>query len=69
MKKEYIEPQVKIISEYDQELMQNASPGVTGNTTEGTIPYGGVDEDGTKDPEAKQNFSVWEEETDNSFDY
>lgn len=63
MKKEYIEPLVKVISEYDANLMQDASPGVTGNTSEGdgTIDYGGVDEGGTMDPDAKQHFSVWDE--------
>lgn len=63
MKKVYIEPFVKVILVFAANVMQNASPGVTGDTPDGTIPYSGVDEDGSKDPEAKpfHEYSVWEE--------
>ena len=64
MKKEYIEPLVKMLTDYDAELMQTASPGVTG-TVDGNpeIGNGGVDEDGSMDPDAKPvHFqSVWDE--------
>lgn len=65
MKKEYIEPLVKVLTDYDVELMQAASPGVTG-TVNGDVQIGngGVDEDGSMDPDAKPYHfqSVWDED-------
>ena len=64
MKKEYIEPLVKVLSDYDMDLMQDTSPGVTGTVDNNDeIGNGGVDEDGELDPDAKwyNNNSVWDE--------
>lgn len=57
MKKVYIIPKITCVSYQAKNIMQNAS-GVFG--PDQGITYGGVDEDGSKDPAAK-SFSVWDE--------
>jgi hypothetical protein len=57
MKKVYIIPGIKFISYQGEAIMQNGS-GVFG--PDQGIGYGGVDEDGSKDPAVK-SFSVWDE--------
>ena len=60
MKKKYIFPITKFVSEIETEPL--AASGVTGETSDGeTIGYGGTDDDGTKDPEAKPHYNVWED--------
>lgn len=58
MKREYIMPQIKI-REWQLEDMLTTS-GVSGDNG---IKYGGVDEEGTKEPSARwTTYSVWDEE-------
>ena len=57
MKKVYIIPSITFVSYQVEAIMQNGS-GV--NAPDQGIDYGGVDEDGSKDPAAK-GFSVWDE--------
>ena len=61
MKKKYVKAQIKMSLGTETELLQTS--GVTGDTPDGTIGYGGVDEEGTKDPESKPFTlqSVWDE--------
>ena len=64
MKKEYLEPQIKIILDTASVLL-SGSGGVTGNLDgNDEIGYGGVDEEGTIDPEAKPGiiYSVWKDD-------
>jgi len=57
MKKRYIQPCMK--DEYTQAAETLAVSGVTGNNG---IGYGGTDNDGSLDPEAKESaWSIWEE--------
>ncbi|MBQ5981960.1 MAG: hypothetical protein IJL54_07335 [Prevotella sp.] len=58
MKKVYIIPTITFVSYQVEAIMQEVS-GVFG--PDQGIGYGGVDEEGTKDPAAK-SFSVWDEE-------
>ena len=64
-KQDYIKPIVKILPVSSDELL--AGSGVTGDMGDDTIGYGGIDDDGSLDPGAKDfdlgsNFSsVWEE--------
>lgn len=58
MKKVYIIPGITFVSYQVEAIMQNGSGGV--NAPDQGIDYGGVDEDGSKDPAAK-GFSVWDE--------
>lgn len=61
MKREYLEPRIILIFDTETELLAGGS-GVTGGIDDDVqINYGGVDEDGSKDPEAKQHFSLWED--------
>lgn len=58
MKMSYIKPNVKILPFDGEELLEGSVTGDNG------IGYGGVDENGEKDPEAKQYIpsefhSVW----------
>ena len=57
MKKVYIIPSITFVSYQVEAKMQEAS-GVF--SPDQGIDYGGVDEDGSKDPAAK-SFSVWDE--------
>lgn len=57
MKKVYIIPSITFVSYQVKAIMQETS-GVF--APEQGIEYGGVDEDGSKDPAAK-SFSVWDE--------
>lgn len=60
MKKEYIEPQVKLLSDIDVVLLDGT--GVTGDVDgEPQIDFGGADNDGSLEPSAKR-FNVWDEE-------
>ncbi len=70
MKKEYKTPQLTEILDVDTELLLGSvvDPNlVTGEGGEVDIDYGGVDEGGNKDPEAKQGiaFNVWEDNNPN----
>ncbi len=67
MKRVYFEPQIKLILDINSELLVGSSGGVTGSIDgDVQIDYGGVDEEGTIDPEAKKNsYSVWEERNSN----
>ena len=57
MKKVYIIPSITFVSYQVEAIMQDGS-GVT--APDQGIGYGGVDEDGSKDPAVK-SFSVWDE--------
>ena len=64
-KQDYIKPRVKILPVGSDELLVGS--GVTGDTGDDTIDYGGVDDNGDLDPGAK-GFdlgsdwgSVWED--------
>jgi hypothetical protein len=60
MKKEYIEPQVKLLSDIEVVLLDGT--GVTGDVDgEPQIDFGGTDEEGTIVPSAKR-LNVWDEE-------
>ena len=67
MKRVYFEPQIKLFLDINSELLVGSSGGVTGSIDgDVQIDYGGVDEEGTIDPEAKKNsYSVWEERNSN----
>ena len=63
-KQDYIKPIVKILPVGSDELL--AGSGVTGDIGDGTGPgYGGVDDDGSLDPGAKEHnfssYSVWDD--------
>ena len=62
-KQDYIKPIVKILPVGSDELL--AGSGVTGNTGDDTIGYGGTDDDGSLDPGAKEHnfssYSVWDD--------
>ena len=62
-KQDYIKPIVKILPVGSEELL--AGSGVTGDTGDDTIDYGGVDDDGSLDPGAKEHsfssYSVWDD--------
>ena len=63
MKKTYIIPLVAL-HEYEVEKPVAAS-GVTTHQDDIDIDYGGVDQNGEKDPESRrQNPAVWEDEED-----
>ena len=57
MKKIYIIPGITFVSYQVEAIMQEASGVFSPNQG---IDYGGVDEEGSKDPAAK-SFSVWDE--------
>ena len=60
MKKTYITPEVLTMNVRTTTLMGN-SDAINSDTLEGMGGYGGVDEEGTKDPSARR-FSVWDDE-------
>ena len=57
-KQEYLKPIVKILPVGSDELLTGS--GVTGNTGDDTIGYGGTDDDGSLDPGAK-DFEYYED--------
>ncbi|MCR4809312.1 MAG: hypothetical protein K5896_05585 [Prevotella sp.] len=57
MKKKYLQPWTVVIK-LKHATMLCASKGVTSDKG---IGYGGVDEEGEKDPEARRRRNVWEE--------
>ena len=64
MKREYLEPQIKLILDMEAELLAGSLGGsVTGSGGDVEIDYGGVDTGGNKDPEAKPCviYDPWEE--------
>ena len=62
MKKTYFAPEIQTISTLL--VMPLASSGVRGNGDgpASDINYGGVDEQGTKDPASRRHRNVWEDE-------
>lgn len=58
MKKVYMEPQV-VVAEMEMMSVICMSNGVT---SERGIDYGGVDEEGTKEPSARRRNDIWEDE-------
>ena len=58
MKKTYMKPVIDIDG-METETFICASQGVTSNYG---IGYGGVDEDGGKDPASRREYSMWDEE-------
>lgn len=58
MKKTYMKPVIDIDG-MEAETIICASQGVTSGNG---IGYGGVDENGSKDPASRREFSVWDEE-------
>lgn len=68
MKKKYMRPEILYVVETGTFLLSGLSGnGVTGNTPDGQIGYGGVDEGGIVDPDAKPCiiFDPWEEQKPN----
>lgn len=64
MKREYIEPQIRIVLDVEAKLLAGSLGGsVTGSGGDVEIDYGGVDDGGLVDPEAKPCviYDVWEE--------
>lgn len=60
MKKEYIIPIIKVEIIGTEELLVDS--GVTGDGVT-KVDYGGIDEEGTKEPSAKELFfNIWDEE-------
>ena len=59
MKKTYIKPKA-LVCKINTELVIAGSEDIKSNNG---INYGGVDEEGTKDPEVKQNhYNVWDDD-------
>lgn len=61
MKKAYIEPSV-MVNYIGTAMMICGSDGVTSGGDVKGIDYGGVDEEGTKDPASRRQYDVWEDE-------
>ena len=61
MKKTYIEPSIMVAYIGTARLICGSGD-VTSNGVENPIGYGGVDEEGTKDPASRRQYDVWEEE-------
>ena len=60
MKKRYMAPE-SLLVETELLTMVCTSGGVKGKGTGGDIGYGGVDDEGKKDPSVRR-YDVWEEE-------
>lgn len=58
MKKVYFKPSVEM-EDMSTELIICVSTDITSNNG---ITYGGVDEEGSKDPESRQQHYLWDEE-------
>ena len=61
MKKTYIEPSVWMEGT-ETETIICTSQTITSSGIDTSITYGGVDEDGTKDPSSRRYNNVWDEE-------
>ena len=61
MKKAYIEPSV-MVEDVESTEMICSSNGVTSSGATEEITYGGIDEEGTKDPASRRHRDVWEDE-------
>ena len=61
MKKAYIEPSV-MVANIRTSMMICGSDGVTSGGDVKGINYGGVDEEGTKDPASRRHNDVWADE-------
>lgn len=61
MKKTYIEPSV-MVANIRTSMMICVSDGVTSGGDAKGIDYGGVDEEGVKDPASRRQYDVWEDE-------
>jgi len=70
MKKNYIAPNVEI-TEIELQQLLAGSPEVTGKVGGSeAIGYGGIDENGTKDPAARRRRKdVWADEEEDDFGY
>lgn len=62
MKKNYIAPSVEITNVALQQMIAG-SDGFKTNM-DGLGGYGGVDEDGTKDPSSRRRRNIWEDDED-----
>lgn len=62
MKKAYIEPSVMVDCSIETEMIICASNGISSSGATEDITYGGVDEEGTKDPSSRRYNNVWDEE-------
>lgn len=58
MKKVYFKPSIKMVI-MNKRLILCASTDITSNNG---ITYGGVDEEGSKDPESRHQYDIWEED-------
>lgn len=58
MKKRYMQPSIKAV-EIKMTMMVCGSEDITSDKG---IDYGGVDEEGVKDPASRRNEGVWEDE-------
>jgi hypothetical protein len=65
MKKTYMKPSAEVVR-MGMTMMICTSEGVTSNNG---IDYGGVDEDGEKDPAARRHRNVWDDEEDMEEDW
>lgn len=63
MKKTYLQPSTEMVI-IGTTTMICGSQGVTSDKG---IDYGGVDEDGTKDPSSRRQQDIWEEEEEEDF--
>lgn len=60
MKKTYIIPCLNLMQAQAEQIL--ASSGVTSNSNNVNIGYGGVDEDGDIDPDVKESaWDIWED--------
>ena len=66
MKKTYIQPQT-FAAQMETEIFICTSKGVTSTIGDDDIDYGGVDENGGKDPSSRRRRSVWDEEEEDDF--
>lgn len=60
MKKKYDSPRIEVVLLLSEDIITSSSGGVTSN--ENGINYGGVDNDGSKRPDARRRNSIWEDE-------
>lgn len=63
MKKTYLQPFTEMVF-IKSTMIICGSGDVTSNGVDNPIGYGGVDEEGTKDPASRRRNDVWEEEED-----
>ena len=59
MKKKYLQPSVSMDNMALQVILA-----VSGVTSDKGIGYGGVDENGTKDPSSRRSMDLWDDEED-----